>query len=79
MVENDNTFLLIDYPASVDNFTCFVDMNGELKNSSIQSCLKKDFSTRFIQTIDIVEKCEYFEHLKGKCHFMCFLNLEHCS
>ena len=79
MVENDNAFLPIDYPASVDNFTCFVDINDELKNSSIQSCLKKDFSTRLIQTIDVVEKCVYFEHLNGICHLMCFSNLEHCS
>ena len=74
MAENDNTFLFIDYPASVDNFTCFVDINDELKNSLIRSCPKKDFSTRLIQTIDVFEKCVYFEHLNSKCHFMCFPN-----
>jgi hypothetical protein len=77
--ETETTFLLIDYPTTVDYFTCFINNTDQFRYSSIQSCLKKDFSTRLIQTTDIVEKCAYFEHPNGKCQFMRFPNLEHSS
>jgi len=79
VIETDNTFLLVDYPTVVDYFTCSTNNNDEFTYSSIQSCFKKDFSTRLIQTIDVVEKCVYYEHSNGKCHFMRFPNLEHSS
>ena len=79
LAQTDNTFLLVDYPTTVNSFTCFVGNNDEFIYPSIQSCLKKDFSTRLIETIDVVEKCVYFEHPNGKCHFMRFPNLQHSS
>ena len=78
LAKTDTTFLLIDYTTTVHYFSCFIN-NDELKYSSIYSCLKKDFSTRLVQTIDIVEKCVYFENPNGKCYFMRFPNLEHSS
>lgn len=77
--QTDNTFLLVDYPTTVNSFTCFIGYNDEFIYPSIQSCFKKDFSTRLIQTADVVEKCVYFENPNGKCHFMRFPNLEHSS
>lgn len=79
LVENSTTFLLIDYPKATDYFTCFVDNSDDFKYSSIQSCFKKDLSTRLIEPSDIVEKCVYFEHPNGKCYFMRFPNLAHSS
>ena len=78
LVKTGTTFLLIDYPTAVHYFSCFIN-NDEFKYSSIYSCLKKDFSTRLIQTIDIVEKCVYFENPNEKCHFLRFPNLVHSS
>jgi hypothetical protein len=77
--DTETTFLLVDYPTVVDYFIRSTNNNDELRYSSIQSCLKKDFSTRRIETIDIVEKCVYFEHPSGKCRSMRFPNLEHSS
>jgi hypothetical protein len=69
------TFLVVDYPTVVDYFIRSTNNSDEFRYSSIQSCLKKDFSTGRIETIDIVEKCVYFEHLNGKRDFMHFPNL----
>ncbi len=73
------TFLVVDYPTVVDYFIRSTNNSDEFRYSSIQSCLKKDFSTLRIETIDIIEKCVYFEDPNGKCHFMRFPNLEYSS
>jgi hypothetical protein len=78
LVKTDTTFLLIDYPTAVHYFSCLIN-NNEFKYSSIYSCLKKNFSTRLIQTIDIVEKCISLDNPNGKWHFMCFPNFEYSS
>lgn len=79
VVETNATFLLVDYSPDVKYFTCFAGNNEEVIYSSIQSCFKKDLSVRLIQTSHVIEKCVYFEHSNGECHFMRFPNLEHSS
>jgi len=79
LLQTNITFLLVDYPTAFEDFNCFVQDNDEFRYSSIQSCLKKDFSTRLVQTVDIIEKCVYYEHSDGKCHFIRFPHLEQCS
>ena len=77
--DTNDVYLLIDHPTVFDYFDCEVNNHNRFRHSSIQSCLKKNFSTRLIEPSNIVEKCAYYECPNGKCEFMRFPNLDHCS
>lgn len=79
VTETDTTFLLIEYPTVVDDFTTLVVDGDKFQYSAIQMCLKTDMSTRIIETSDVVEKGVYFECSSGRCYFMRFPDLQHCS
>lgn len=79
VIETNEIFLLIEYPIFTDYFTCPLSNGSNYRYSYIQSCTKKNFTSRLIKPTDVIEKCVYFEHPSGKCQFMRFPNLQHSS
>ena len=79
VMETRMTFLLIEYPTSFNTFSCQIGKDTYFKYSYIQTCSKKNFSTRLIECFEIVEKCVFYESPNGDRHFMRFPTLQHSS